>query len=349
MSEVEVSESGGGDVTFVGGKAVEQTTGGDSPDGAHGDELAAAKAAVKKVLEESLKEEGKTAAKEAKSAREKDPMVPRDRGPDGKFVPNEAEREAEEAKRPAKVAKEEEDADASALRKALAERREQARYKAEARAELEKSQQEARQVYQRLQRDRAELEAEKAKMALFRKDPIRAIRENGWTNPEEFILDIAQDGTPEGQARRQQRELQQKLAEMEQWRADQARQERERQENIQINQQRAFRQQVEKEFLREALSDKHEHISGLYKGNEASLIAQADTVAAQYRQATGKEATFAEIAEYLEERTARWYKQKSQARSVPDAGEQGSPDLRGTPTQGKATGKKSLSPSGSSE
>ncbi len=349
---VEVVESGesGGEVTFVGGRAVEQTTAGDTPDGDHGDELAAAKAAVKKALHEDLKAEGKTAAKEAKEAREKDPLIPRDRGPDGKFLTTEttADVERDEAVKKLKEEAAKPDEDASALRKALQERREAVKYKAEANAELEKMRNETRQFYQQLQREKQELALEKEKMAMFRRDPIRAIKENGWNDPEAFIMDIAQDGTPEGQAKRAHRELQQQIKELHDWKAQQAAQAEEQANQRKTHEARQYRQNVERQFLNEA--SKHEHLVSLYKGHEVGLIAEADVVAEQYRNMTGKEATFAEIAEYLEERTAKWYKSRSGAQnSAQGATQVAAPVQSGRPTQGSATGKKSLSPAGSSE
>ncbi len=349
MADVEVVDSGeSGEVTFVNGHAVEQTTKGEEPSGDHGDELAAAKAAVKKAMEEDLKEEGKKAAKEAKSAREKDPLVPRDRGPDGKFLTSDPV-EKDKADAVKKLAKPDEaDEDASALRKALTERKEQAKYKAEANAQLERDRQEARQIYQQLQREREEIARDRERMALLRKDPVRAIRENGWDKPEDFILDIAQDGTPEGQARRQQRELERQIKELHDWKADQAKQIEAQRQEAEVNNRRSFRQNVEREFLNAA--SKHEALVSMYKGHEVGLIAEADVVAEQYRNVTGKEASFAEIAEYLAERTERWYKSRSKATSVPDStGNQIEPVTQGRPTQGSATGKRTLSPAGSSE
>ncbi len=327
---------GGGEVTYVGGKAVEQTTSGETPDGDHGDELAAAKAAVKIALQQ----EGKNAAKEAKEARAKDPLIPRDRGPDGKFLPTEAE--AAEARKAA-----EPDADASALRKALQERKETVRFKEEAKAEVEKMREETRQFYRQLQAEKQQMAAERQKFELLRKDPIRAIRENGW-DPEEFILDIANDGTPEGQARRQQRELQSQLKEIQDWKRQQAEAAETQRREQEHHQRKNFRQQVEREFLGTAFQKTQDgnaanpHLASFYKGHEVGLLAEADVVAEQYRNATGKEASFSEITEYLEERAARWYKSMSGAQAAPSVSQ-------GRPTPGSATGKRSLSPNGSSE
>jgi len=318
MSEVSVeTNEAGDDVTYVAGRAVEQQTSGQIAVGDHASELEAARVAVKKALADDAKAEakrsskedaesiGREAAREAKKSLDKDPLVPKERGADGKFAKSETPDEEDEA--PAKRTQKE-DPDASALRKALAERREVAKARAEAAASLERERAEVRQYYARIQAQEREVKAERERMALFKKDPVRAIRENGWTNPEEFILDIAQDGTPEGQARRKQREFEQQIQELHDWKRQQAEQAQRQQQEAQLHQQKAYRQQVEREFLTEA--SKCEHLVGLYQGNEVGLIAQADVVAEQYRNATGKEATFAEIAEYLEERTARWYKSR---------------------------------------
>ena len=347
MADVDVVEgSDGSEITFQNGRAIEQTTEGEVPDGDHGDERAAAMAAVKEVLEA----EGKKAAKEAKEARAKDPLVPRDRGPDGKFLvddPVEAEKEAAVKK----LQRTAEDPDASALRRALADRRDAAKYKAEANAELERSRTEVRQFHAQLQREKAEVDAQRQQMAMFRKDPIRAIRENGWDNPEEFILDIAQDGTPEGQARRQHREMQAQIKEMRDWKDQQAEHARQQHAQQQQAQQRQYRQQIEQEMLKTAfVEEQHPHLVSFYKGHEVSLIAEADVVAEQYRAVTGKEASFAEIAEYLEERAAKWYKSMGGKGNATNRAPQAGAQIQsGRPTQGSATGKKSLGPAGSSE
>jgi len=247
MSDVTVESGDNGEsVTYSGGRAVEQQTAGEEPGGEHGDELAAAKAAVKKALDDDAKEEGKKAAAESKAARAKDPLVPRERGPDGKFLSDD-ESAATPGKPRVAASQEPVDEDASTLRKLMSERKASAQYKATANAELEQMRQETRNFYAELQREKAQVEAERAKFAQFRKDPIRAIRENGWTNPEEFIMDIAQDGTPEGQAKRAQRELIERLERAENWQKQQvedAQQQRLAQEQ---QQRKGFRESVERD------------------------------------------------------------------------------------------------------
>ncbi len=355
---IEAGETGeaGGEVTYVNGRAVEQSTTGETPDGDHGDELAAAKAAVKLALAE----EGKRAAKEAKEHLDKDPLQ-KARAADGKFKSDKdpAEQELEDAK--AKLADESEpkakpkakaeDEEASQLRRALQERKESARYKAEASAELEKMRAETRQFYQQLQQEKAELVREKQRLEMLRKDPIKAIKENGW-DPEEFILDIANDGTPEGQQRRQQRELQAQIAELANWRKEQAEVAQQQAVERENSQRSQYRQNVEQQFLRTAGArtndGKHAnpHLVAKYKNDPEGLVAEADRVANRYRDATGQEATFQELTEYLEEREAKWYKEMRDAESAP---QDGVAVTQGRPTQGSATGKRSLSPAGSSE
>jgi hypothetical protein len=341
---------GGGEVTYVNGHAVEQTTSGDEPDGDHGDELAAAKAAVKAALQD----EGKKAAKESKEHLDKDPLqkAARERGEDGKFVKAEDDKSDKPEGKVAKAVKEpEEESDASQLRKALQERKEAARYKAEAAAEVEAMRTEARTFYQQLQKEKQEVAKEKERLAMLRKDPLRAIRENGW-DPEEFILDIANDGTPEGQAKRLQRERDAEIAELKAWREEQKQAGIKQQEAAKQQEKAHFRNQVEQEFLKTAAqrdgAGEHVnvHLVSMYKDDPGALCEAADRVAERYRATTGKEATFGELVEYLEERAAKWYKSMSERKGVSQAD---TSVTKGKPTPGSATGKKSLSPAGSSE
>lgn len=343
MSET-VTTEGGSEVTFVQGQAVHQTTEGEAPEGDHGDEVAAAKAAVKKALQE----EGKKAAKETKEALEKDPLVPR--GQDGKFLSKakpEDDSEPEVPAKPTPKPKTEADEDTSALKSALAQRKEMAKAKAEAQQELNKAREEARQMYQQLQQERTQLQQERQRLEILKTDPVRAIRENGW-NPEDFILDIANDGTPEGQLRRQQRELQQQLKELNNWKQQQAEERQRQAQEYEVRQRQAYRQQVEREFLKTALDEsKHPHLYDMYQGSERSLLAEGDMIAEEYRKATGEEATFQDIAEYLEERAAKWYKKVSgRHASVVPSGQQVVPVA--SPPPG-VSGKRTLSPASSGE
>ena len=344
MSEVETES---GTVTFVGGRAESQTTEGEgsgTPDG----ERAAAIAAVKAALKGEAEKAGESAAKEAKAAREQDPLRPRGdttRDANGKFVAKPATPDGEPEK-----PKNESDEDATALKRVLQERKQIAATKAAQQAEFTKMQQQLQAYERHLQQQRAEIERDRKRYEVIKTDPVRAFRENGW-DPESVILDLARDGTPEGQAMRQQRELQAQLKEMQDWKAAQEAQRLEAQRQAEARAWDQRRAQIEQEFVSTALNEeRHPHLSAFYKGHEASLVAEGDSVADQYRALTGKEATSTEIAEYLEERAAKWYKTMSSRSQAPSAaGQQNRPVVtQGRPTQGSATGR-TLSADDSSE
>jgi hypothetical protein len=344
MSEVETES---GTVTFVNGRAESQTTEGEGSGTPEG-ERAAAIAAVKEALKGEAAKAGEDAAKEARSAREQDPLRPRGdttRDANGKFVAKPADPDAHE-----KPIKNDADEDATALKRVLQERKQIAATKAAQQAEFSKMQQQLQAYERHLQQQRAEIERDRKRYEVIKTDPVRAFRENGW-DPESVILDLARDGTPEGQAMRQQRELQAQLKEMQDWKAAQEAQRVEAQRQHEARQWDQRRAQIEQEFVSTALNeDKHPHLTAFYKGHEASLVAEGDSVADQYRALTGKEATSTEIAEYLEDRAAKWYKTMSSRSQAPSAaGQQNRPVVtQGRPTQGSATGR-TLSADDSSE
>lgn len=325
-----------GDVTFVNGIAAEQQTEGESAQPA--DEREAAVKAVR----EALQEEGKRAAKSAKDSRDQDPLQVREtteRDESGKFVAKPA---ADKVKAEAKPAPKPEE-DAESLKAVLAQRKQLAAAKAQASQAESRAMQEIRQYKAQLDQEKQEVARERARFEQLRKDPTRAFKEMGW-DPEEAILDMARSGTPEGKAAREQRELQESIRELREWKAQQARDAEAQQRTHQQRQAVAYRQQVEKAFVGIAMNEeKHPHLAGMYQGHEAGLLAEADVIAEQYRNLTGKEASFEDVAEYLEERSANWYKSMSTRNQQAQI-----PVTRGKPTQGNATGR-TLSPEGSSE
>ncbi len=330
-----------GDVTFVNGIAAEQQTAGESAQPA--DEREAAIKAVK----EALQTEGKKAAKEAKEAHDQDPLRPRestDRDETGRFKAKAAEDKPEPDVKAAKSAEE----DAESLKNVLKQRKQLAAAKQAQSAETQRAMAEVRAYKQQLDMEKAEIERERQRFQVLRKDPAKAFREMGW-DPESAILDMAREGTPEGMAARQQREMQQQLAEIRQWKEEQAQQAQRQQEQRQHQQQVHYRQQVENAFTGMALNEeKHPHLAGMYKGQEALLLSQADVIAEQYRNLTGKEASLEDVAEYLEERSANWYK-SMRTKDNGSSGQQAPATVsKGKPAQGNATGV-SLTPAGSSE
>jgi hypothetical protein len=355
----------GPNVTFVGGRAISQTETleSDRPQ----DELDAAKAAVKKAIKESAEKAGKEAAEDAKSDRAKDPYKPAgtkkepkedtsdddggpQRGPDGKFLPKDGKPKAE------KEDSDEEDFDpASASVKQLLRNREKiAKLKKDTNSEIAKEREalkrEAEQIQQRqyeFQRQQYELQQERAALAALRKDPARAVREAGW-EPEQFILDLAQEGTPEGQAKRQQMELQRRMDAFDAWQRQQEASARKAQEEAHMRAAQDNRKQVVNSFLTMSKNEeRYPHINALYGGNEHFLVAAGDLTAEEFRKLSGREGSFEQILDYLEDELAERSKKLYTNRSTVQQEPQGRA-LQSSKEPSKGKGK-SLSPEFSGE
>jgi hypothetical protein len=293
-------------VEFVGGHAVEQHDAADVPED-RAEELEAAKAAVKKAIEKA----GKEGADDAEKVSGKDQFSAK-----GKSKATEDEDEEAEEK-PAKAKAEEEDPDERELKRVLRHREKLARAKQQQNQELAQQQNQLRQMYAQLQREKQAIEQERQRIARLKTDPAAAIRENGW-DPEEFIVSLAKEGTEEGKVARLLREQQAQLQEMNKWREEQARQREQYMRQMQEQQAVQARQSVEQQFLGHAMdAEKRPHLADFYKGREGALIAEGDIIAAQYREATGKEASLEDIAEYIEEslaeRARAWYEKSARS------------------------------------
>lgn len=333
-------------VTFVGGRAVEQHDAGDTPDGAHGDELAAAKEAVRKAL---AKEAGEEGAKTAKKSKDSDAYTPpgMKRGKS-----DDEEAPASEKAKPKAKAKEgpgdepaEDSEEAKAVKHVLKQREKLAKAKQQQNNEFQQQQQQLQQQWAQIQAENARIQREKERLLALKKDPARAVREAGW-DPEEFILDLARDGTPEGQQARLLRELKEQQAQMLQWKEEQAQAQRQAQEQYQMQRMVQARQNIEKTFTDGAMNgEKYPHLAAFYKGREHALIAEGDLVAAQYREASGgNECSLEQIADYIEEQLAEranaWYESKSASKKLANgAQEVAAPEGKGKPAQGGSRGK----------
>lgn len=302
-------------VTFVGGKAVEQTLPQES--NLEPDERSEALAAVREAIEKA----GKDSAEDAKSDRAKDPFRPAgttpDRGADGKFLPKD---EKPAAKTDAVDESEEVlDPEKASVKQLLKNREKLANMKRDAKDEISKARQAFDQERQSFARQQQQLQAEMQRhqqerqaWANLKKDPARAIREVGY-DPEQFILDLAQDGTPEGALEREKRELRQQIKDLQDWKANQAKQAEEWQYQQQLHGVRQYRENAEKAFVGLAMTeDKYPHVAAFYKGREKTLIAEGDLTAEEYRSLSGgKEGSLEDILDYIEdqlaERTKSWY------------------------------------------
>lgn len=328
-------------VTFVGGKPIEQHEGLDS--NIDDDTRAEAEAAVREAIKKAAGEAKENAPKAAKSdgrvpeGAKKDtdeddgdeevenkPVAKKakakeapERGPDGKFLPREPKEddgdEEDEVIDPSKAS----------LKQLLKNREKVAAQKKETHSQFEQERQriaeETRRVqetWQQIQQMQQEVQRERQKLELLRKNPAMAIREIG-LEPEQFIMDLAQDGTPEGVAKRQQAELQRQIEELRNWKEQQAQAYQRAQEEAQWQQAVQYREHIKNQFLSDALNEEtRPHTATFYKGREHALMAYADFIANEYRNMSGgREASLQEVADFIEddlaERANRWYESKS--------------------------------------
>lgn len=119
-------------------------------------------------------------------------------------------------------------------------------------------------------------------------------------------------------------------------------------EQFEQQKQHEYRKLVEQNFLKTAFDEeKYPHLSSFYKGKEHMLIVQGDLIADQYADLAGKNASFEDIADFLESEMRDWYT----SRSGSQQGQQNTgrlPQNVGQSTQGSVTGR-TLNPDLSSE
>ena len=337
------------EVTFVGGKAVEQTEGLDS--NLETDEREAAKAAVRKAIKEAEgkgPKEAKEPKREPKEAKEEKPSLEREtpepkakakepeekessgpqRGADGKFIPKGSSGERADSK--ANVAKEDSGGESeepefnpekASLKEMLKNREKVASFKRDQQAatqaqkqadELRQKQEEFQRQQYEFQRRQQEFQRQQQSWQGIQRDPARAVREAGY-DPEQFIMDLANEGTPEGKAQRQIREMQRQIQEMNDWRSQQAEQAKRWQQQQERQQKIDYRERATKTFVEKGMDEeKYPHVSNFYKGQERALIAYGDAVEEEYVALTGRNPdSFESILDYIEDQLANkakaWY------------------------------------------
>lgn len=323
-----MSEEGmAADVTDItGGEATGEVDPGDAFEA----EKAEARAEVAKALANAEKEDG-----EGEKAPEAAAAPKRKAKPAAK-----AEAAEKPAEKPAET--EESDEDILAVKNILSQRKKLAEEKVRYTEEQAAAKRELEQLYEQIQYERKQVEAQREAMLGFRKDPARAVREAG-LDPEEFIHQLAKEGTPEGRMERELYELRQQLqSQQDQWKSLEQ-QRAQYQQHVAQQQAVQFRQKVEQDFLSEALNEEVRPLTrAFYEGREEALIAEADIIAMQYRNLTGREAPLSQIADYIEEAVAERFQKMYDRR----AGSQARP-ADGTPS--KAVGEAPLSPHSASE
>jgi hypothetical protein len=323
------TETGSAGAEFVGGIAHEQTEEMDVG-GAENPNRDAAVEAVKKAMGKAKAAAPKEDAEEAPEAAEAPAKGRSARDAD-------ASAKAEAKEKPA------EEEDEYALKKVLATRQKVAEKKKAEADELRVYQEQIQRERQELDHQRRQMQAEMARIQKLKTDPVSAVREAGY-DPEQFILDLARSGTPEGQAEARLRQMQEQIQQQEQFRQQLMQQQQNYLRQQQEQQERNHRYTVEQQFLESAMDDKRApHTAAFYKGREAALISEGDLIAIQYRQLTGREATPAQIAEYIEEslaeRAKAWYesvaKQNTSSPEVGDEDDVAEPVAKGVKKAGK--------------
>lgn len=196
-----------------------------------------------------------------------------------------------------------------------------------AEAGANKVREEAMQLKSQYEQQLAQLRQDAQYLKQLRDDPMEALRAAG-KDPEEFFTDIATANTPEGHMRKTLMQLQQELQ------AERAlRQNREQQEKIQREQWE--RQQVEQQrkgiidgYLKEARdAEKYPTISKVFGFSERILVEAGHEAADLFREATGKQATYDQICEFLEEQASLALGTDGKAKSVNGKSGQGGKTL----------------------
>lgn len=243
--------------------------------------------------------------------------------------------EGEEAEKKPEAAKEEgakEELDELALRVKRREVLQAERAKAKEEHDFLTSS--AQQELAKVRAAAAEVQQQKAWYESLRSDPIRAIRELG-IDAEDFLMQLAGAASPEEKARQEKAKEETRIEKLERMLADRTRQEQEQAQAREWQQQTVARETAIQQFSAIAFAEeKHPHLVALYEDRPKELIKVADSIAFTYRQRTGLEATFEELAEYLESEAAKTVS-KAQSRLQARSATQNSASQQAKPLSSK--------------
>lgn len=243
--------------------------------------------------------------------------------------------EGEEAEKKPEAAKEEgakEELDELALRVKRREVLQAERAKAKEEHDFLTSS--AQQELAKVRAAAAEVQQQKAWYESLRSDPIRAIRELG-IDAEDFLMQLAGAASPEEKARQEKAKEETRIEKLERMLAERTRQEQEQAQAHERQQQAVARETAIQQFSAIAFAEeKHPHLVALYEDRPQELIKVADSIAFTYRQRTGLEATFEELAEYLESEAAKTVS-KAQSRLQARSATQNSASQQAKPLSSK--------------
>lgn len=170
------------------------------------------------------------------------------------------------------------------------------------RQEAQKLRQEAEQLKQEYAQAIAEARKEREQLALLKRDPMRAIKEIGWS-ADDLIQGVIRENTPEWQALSKAEQAAEKdrseLHELRQMVKDLVERDTHAREQNQVETRKLEREFTVKKFLTDHVSEeKCPSLRALYDDDE--IVQKGDRVADLFRERTGKVAPLADIAEYLE-------------------------------------------------
>lgn len=359
------------DVEFQGGRAIEQTEAlGDAVDANENRE--AAKKAVRDAIAKASKPPSKVGGKlpdDSSNAHDDDDSKPAGKAHSGtkprvekpvkrvepESSTEETDEEADESDEH-EASKPDSDEDAQAVKRVLKNRAKIAKEKAAAAEEQRQWQTRLAQERAEIEHARRQIQEQAAYLQRLKSNPVEAVQQAGW-DPEQFILDLAQSGTPEGKQAAQLRQMQEQLQQQKAWQENLVRQQQEQFRRAQEHQALQFRDSIEKQYLGRAMDAKlSPHTAAFYKGREAELISAGDIIAAQYRELTGKEAEVSDIAEYIEEQLAErakgWYEQlRKEEAAKQELADQEEPEEAPEPPQGakRRNASKTLTPGSGGE
>jgi hypothetical protein len=174
-------------------------------------------------------------------------------------------------------------------------------------SQAQKAMQEAQRVHQEAQQLMAQARQAAQWAQQLKSDPIKALQAAG-VDPEAFIMQLANEGTPQSLADKKLQEQDRKLKEFEEWKSAQERKAQEAAKQAQLAQIQQFRSSVETEFFQKVESSKHikeAMEAGLF--TKEDLVQKGDSVADQYRQLTGQEASLADIVAYIDSQVGKAY------------------------------------------
>lgn len=302
------------------------------------DHFASVRSDATKAVEEALK------AEEAKAPPPKEPAEDPEAPDEPVVTKSRTEEEpSDEGEEQATEAAPEDKSIARILKqreKAANEKTEAQRMRDEARAASE----ELAKAREDLAREREEIARDKAKLAKLKnvQEAPEALKELGW-DPDEFIASAASANTPQGKLEAIVRKQAEVIAKLEAKANAWERQGEEQKQAAEESAKQARIRNAEETFTKTALdAEKYPALQQLYGDEQDVLLFKAHDVARKYRAATGgEEASFDQIAEYLNE--------QAQAKLGNGAKKQDAPKNGKAPPAGRPPGKRTLTSADGSE